>query len=40
MELQKRLAHIPPHEVLNARDGLDYPLTTSEMKEMLAIFAS
>lgn len=40
MELQKRLAHIPPHEVLNARDGLDYPLTVQEMKGALAMVAS
>ncbi len=40
MDLQKRLARIPPHQVLNAHDGLDYPLTTGEMKETLAMFAS
>jgi hypothetical protein len=38
MDLQRQLAGIPPHKIMNARDGVDYPLRTDEMEEQLALF--
>jgi uncharacterized protein (DUF2336 family) len=38
MDLQRQLAGIVPHKVMNARDGVDYPMSTSEMEEQLALF--
>ena len=38
MEVQARLAGIAPHQILNARDGVDYPLTRGDMEERLALF--
>lgn len=38
MDLQRQLATIPPHKIMNARDGVDYPMSTSEMEDQLALF--
>ncbi len=38
MDLQRQLAGIPPHKIMNARDGVDYPMRTDEMEEQLALF--
>lgn len=40
MRLQSGLAHIAPREVINARDGVDYPLTPDEMEWHLEYFAA
>ena len=39
MRLQSGLARIPPREVVNARDGVDYPLAPDEMDWQLEYFA-
>ena len=31
MSMQRHLAHIPPHAIVNAKEGVDYPLTEDEM---------
>ena len=31
MSMQRHLAHIPPHAIINAKEGVDYPLTEAEM---------
>ncbi len=38
MELQKRLSHIPPPSILNARGGIDFALTKGQMAEQLSMF--
>jgi len=38
MDLQRQLANILPTKVINARDGLDYALSESEMKTQLSLF--
>ena len=38
MDVQKRLGKIPPDRLLNARDGVDYPLTQDEMRAQLKYF--
>ena len=38
MRLQLRVAHIPAQGMLNARDGLDYPLSPEEMSWQLQYF--
>jgi uncharacterized protein (DUF2336 family) len=38
LQLQLRIAHIPPTAVLNPRGGTDYPLTPAEMEWQLALF--
>ncbi len=38
MRLQLRIARIPATKVLNAKDGVDYPLSEAEMKEALLLF--
>jgi hypothetical protein len=38
MDLQRQLGEIKPNRVLNARDGLDYPMTASAMREQLSMF--
>jgi hypothetical protein len=38
MQLQLRLGGIPPGEVLNARDGTEYPLSKDEMAWQLNFF--
>lgn len=38
MDLQRQLAHIPPTKLVNARDGIDYALSTSEMEKQLSLF--
>ena len=40
MEAQKRLAGIPAAGVLNARNGVDYPLSQQQMAVQLAMFAA
>ena len=40
MDLQRQLAHIPPTKIVNARDGIDYALSTSEMESQLSLFAA
>lgn len=39
-QLQLRMGGIPPAQVLNARDGTDYPLTPEEMTWQLEFFES
>lgn len=38
MDLQRQLANILPTKIVNARDGVDYALTTSEMETQLSLF--
>jgi len=38
MDLQRQLANILPTKVINARDGVDYALSESEMKTQLSLF--
>ena len=38
MDLQRQLANIPPTKIVNARDGVDYALSTSEMEKQLSLF--
>ena len=40
VQLQLRLARVPPTKVLQARDGIDYPLSEDEMRWQLYFFAS
>jgi len=40
LQLQLRIAHIPPIAALNPRGGTDYPLTPSEMEWQLGLFAA
>jgi uncharacterized protein (DUF2336 family) len=37
MELQRRLALVPPSKMVHARDGFDYPFTDDEMKSRLEL---
>lgn len=39
MEVQKQLAKIPPPKVLNARNGVDYPMSGAEMEREIGYFA-
>ena len=38
MSLQRHLARIPPHAMVNARNGVDYPLTSQEMDWYISYF--
>ena len=38
IRLQARFAGVAPSEILNARDGVDYPLTPDEMEWMIGFF--
>ncbi|MBI2255449.1 MAG: DUF2336 domain-containing protein [Proteobacteria bacterium] len=38
LQLQLKIAGIPPHQVLNPRGGSDYPLTEREMEWQLELF--
>lgn len=38
MDLQRQLANILPTKIVNARDGIDYALSTSEMETQLSLF--
>nr|WP_298682623.1 DUF2336 domain-containing protein [uncultured Dongia sp.] len=38
LQLQLKIAGIPPHQALNPRGGTDYPLTTAEMEWQLELF--
>jgi uncharacterized protein (DUF2336 family) len=38
MDLQRDLAFIPPKKIMNARDGLDFPMRTDDMESQLSIF--
>lgn len=40
VRLQARFAGVAPDEIINARDGIDYPLTPDEMEWMLGFFKS
>lgn len=40
VQLQLRLARVPPAKVLQARDGVDYPLSEDEMRWQIDFFAS
>ena len=35
MQLQLRIAHVRPQSILNARDGIDYPLSENEINREL-----
>ena len=37
IELQRRLARVPPSRVVLARDGFDYPFSDDEMKSRLEL---
>ncbi|WP_321397106.1 DUF2336 domain-containing protein [Emcibacter sp.] len=39
LNMQHKLAHIPPEDFLNAKDGVDYPLSTAEMEYELELYA-
>ncbi|WP_417320015.1 DUF2336 domain-containing protein [Emcibacter sp.] len=39
LELQHKLAHIPPEEFINAKDGVDFPLSNEEMEYELELYA-
>ena len=32
MQLQLRIAHVRPQNILNARDGIDFPLSETELQ--------
>ena len=38
MSLQRQLARIPPHAMVNARNGVDYPLSSQEMDWYISYF--
>ena len=38
MDVQRYLARLIPIAMLNARNGLDYPMTPAEMTEQLVCF--
>ena len=38
MRVQLKLALIPPQHMLNARNGVDYPLTQADLEQQLSIF--
>ncbi len=38
MQLQLRVAKVPPGEILNARNGVDFPMSEAEMLEQLDLF--
>ncbi|WP_119301760.1 DUF2336 domain-containing protein [Dongia deserti] len=40
LQLQLRIAHIPPTAALNPRGGSDYPLTPAEMEWQLGLFGT
>jgi hypothetical protein len=40
VQLQLRLARVPPGKVLQARDGIDYPLSDEEMRWQIDFFSS
>jgi uncharacterized protein (DUF2336 family) len=40
IRLQSRFAGVAPDEIINAHDGIDYPLTPDEMEWMLGFFKS
>ena len=40
LQLQLRIAHIPPTAALNPRGGTDYPLTPAEMEWQLGLFGA
>lgn len=40
VQAQLRLAHIPPQSVLNARDGVGFPMTEDEMTWQLGFFGA
>ncbi len=40
VQLQTRLAHVGISEVLNAKDGVDYPLSKDEMEWLIEFFAT
>jgi len=39
LEIQREVAKVPPHEIVNARDGVEYSLTEDEMSWYLDFFA-
>ena len=39
IQVQLRVAHVPPMDVLNAKDGTDYPLTEEELEWHADLFA-
>ena len=39
LEVQKRVSRIPPNQLLNARDGRDYPMSQDEMAFQLELVA-
>ncbi len=38
LDLQRKVAHVPPSKVVNARDGVDYSLSEDEMSWFLEFF--
>ena len=40
VQLQTRFAHVGIGEVLNAKDGVDYPLSKDEMEWLMEFFAT
>jgi hypothetical protein len=37
--IQRRIAGIPPDKMLNARDGIDFPLSTQELEAHFRMIA-
>ncbi len=37
LEVQKRISQIPPSQLLNAHDGLEFPLSPDEMDFQLEL---
>jgi uncharacterized protein (DUF2336 family) len=40
MRLQKDIAHVPPRDIVNAKDGVDYPFDEKEMDWQLSFFGT
>lgn len=40
VKLQTRFAHIGPKDIINARDGIEYPLSEDEMEWLIEFFGS
>ena len=40
MQVQLRVARVPPTELLNAKDGTDYPMTAEELQWHVDLFAA
>ena len=39
MKIQRDIAHVPPRDVVNAKDGVGYPFDEKEMDWQLSFFS-